>query len=192
MRILLTSLLVVVLDQSAKLLVKGISIPGINLFLNGIALGDEKKLIDSFLYLTFVENPGIAFGIEFSNILRITIVLFNIIIICGLILFLLKKRKLKFSVWLSFALILGGAAGNMIDRIFYGVIFNYAPILLGRVVDYIRIKTFTFSFFGRNYDSLPTFNIADLAISCGMILLIISTNFFNEEKLQQNNIWITK
>jgi len=192
LRILLTSLLVVILDQSAKLLVKGISVPVFNLYLNGIPLGDEKKLLDSFLYITFVENPGIAFGIEFNNILRITIVLFNIIIIGGLIFFLLKKKKLKFGIWFSFALILGGAVGNMIDRIFYGLVFNYAPVFLGRVVDYIRIKTFTFSLFGRNYDSLPTFNLADLAISCGMILLIISTNFFNEEKLKQNNIWMTK
>jgi len=180
------------LDQAAKLMIKGISIPAFNIFLNGITLGDEKILLDSFLYLTFVENPGIAFGIEFNNILRIAIVSFNIIIIIGLIIFLIKKRELKFGIWLSFALILGGAIGNMIDRIFYGVIFGYAPLFLGRVVDYIRIKTFTFSFFGRNYNSLPTFNIADIAISCGMILLIISTKFFNEENLKQNNIWITK
>ncbi len=192
MRILLTSLFVVAIDQAAKFIIKGISIPAFNLFLKGITLGDEKNLLGSFLCITFVENPGIAFGIEFNKIIRIAIVLFNIAVITGLIIFLFKKRKLKFSIWLSFALILGGALGNMIDRIFYGIIFGYAPLFLGRVVDYIRIKTFNFYLFGRSYDSLPTFNIADLAITCGMILLIISTNFFNEEKLKQNNIWITK
>lgn len=192
MRILITSFLIVVLDQSAKLIVKGISIPAFNIFIKGLALGGERELIDSFLYITFAENPGIAFGIEFHNIIRIIIVIFNVALITAVIIFLLKKRELKFGVWFSFALILGGAIGNMIDRIFYGIIFGYAPVFLGRVVDFIRIKTFAFSFFGRNYDSFPTFNIADTAISCGMILLIISTKFFNEEKLKENNIWITK
>jgi signal peptidase II len=70
-------------------------------------------------------------------------------------------------------LILGGAIGNLIDRTFYGVIYGYAPIFYGRVVDFFNVDFFDFTILGRTYDRWPIFNIADASVTVGVILLVI-------------------
>ena len=71
------------------------------------------------------------------------------------------------------AFILGGAVGNLIDRLFYGIFYGYAPVFYGKVVDFFDVDFFDFSIFGRSYDRWPIFNIADAAVTIGVLILII-------------------
>jgi signal peptidase II len=80
-----------------------------------------------------------------------------------------KSWTLRFSI----ALILGGAVGNLIDRTFYGIFFDYAPLFYGKVVDFFDVDFFDFTLFGRSYDRWPVFNIADAAVTIGVLVLIL-------------------
>src|SRR5205085_1853095 len=85
---------------------------------------------------TFVENPGMAFGFNFG--MPVILSLFSVI--ASIFLVVLIKRTQSQGInglRIALALILGGAAGNLIDRSFYGLIYDYAPLFYGRVVDFI-------------------------------------------------------
>jgi signal peptidase II len=62
--------------------------------------------------------------------------------------------------------------GNVIDRMFYGLFYDYAPLFYGKVVDFFDFDFFNFSIFGRSYDRWPIFNIADAAVSIGVLILL--------------------
>jgi signal peptidase II len=76
-------------------------------------------------------------------------------------------------------MILGGAVGNLIDRIFYGIIYKYAPAFYGKVVDFFDFDFFNFAIFGRSYDRWPIFNIADASVTIGVIILVL---FYRQHK----------
>jgi signal peptidase II len=81
----------------------------------------------------------------------------------------------KETLWLRMplAFILGGAFGNLIDRAFYGILYGEAPLFYGRVVDFIELKLFRMEFFGYRLTSWPVFNISDVAVTVGVIILIV-------------------
>jgi signal peptidase II len=135
--------------------------------------GDHRNVIGNFLRVTFVENPGIAFGIDFGTTSKLFLSLFSIAASVGIVYYLYKVRHEKFIMRFALALILGGAVGNLIDRVFYGLFYGYAPLFFGKVVDFIDIDFFDVNFFGYTYDRWPIFNVADMAVSIGVILLII-------------------
>jgi signal peptidase II len=74
---------------------------------------------------------------------------------------------------LSVALIIGGAAGNLIDRIFYGVCYGYSGIFYGRVVDFFDIRIFNLLLFDKTIGNY-VFNIADIAVTAGVIMLLFA------------------
>jgi signal peptidase II len=76
------------------------------------------------------------------------------------------------SLKIALACILGGAAGNLIDRMFYGVFYGYAPLFYGKVVDFLDFDFFNITFFGRSYDRWPIFNVADSAVTIGVLILL--------------------
>lgn len=158
----------------------------------------ERIRIADWLYILFTENPGMAFGWEFMD--KIFLTLFRIIAVIVLSVYMhriISRREAPFGFVACLALILAGAAGNIIDCVFYGMIFNnpsapfvahfvpfgtgYAPLFYGKVVDmfYFPIIRTTwpdwfpvwggdsFVFFS------PIFNFADAAISCGIIALLL-------------------
>lgn len=173
MKVLFITLFVLLLDQITKLFVKGFSIPFFNFETPGMHHGQKITLIENFLNITYIENPGIAFGIDFGAEFKMLITIITIAASVGLSVYLYIIRKRSLSLRFSAALILGGALGNLIDRTFYGILYNYAPFLHGKVVDFINIKLFDFYIFNKilgNY----IFNIADLAVTTGVILLLIS------------------
>jgi len=122
--------------------------------------------------LTYTENPGIALGISLGNKLFLT--LFTIVSAVGIFIYLYRVRNNGFLLKLSLALILGGAIGNLIDRTFYGVIFGNGSLFYGKVVDFIDIDFFNINIFGYHIDRWPIFNIADAAVSTGVVLLLFS------------------
>ena len=127
MKVLNISLVVVLLDQISKLLVKGISIPFLNLEFKGMEYGSSINVIGDIFKFTFVENPGMAFGINVDGYSKLLLSLFSLVASIAIIVYLYKVRKQKLFFRIALALILGGAIGNLIDRFFYGIIFDYAP-----------------------------------------------------------------
>ena len=139
MRVLYLTVFVVVFDQLTKVLVKGINIPFLNLDLSGMRYGQSFNIIGEFVKFTFVENPGMAFGIDVGETSKLFLSLFSIIASIGILIYLFKLKDEKLILRLALALILGGAIGNMIDRTFYGIFYGYAPIFYDRVVDFINV-----------------------------------------------------
>ncbi len=175
MKVLFFSFIVVVIDQLSKLFVKGFSIPFLNFSIHGLYEGQRIPLLGDFFNITLVENPGIAFGIDFGESFKFLIAFFSIIAGIGLVIYLYKSRKKIFSLRLAIALILGGAVGNLIDRIFYGIFYNYGPLFHGKVVDFFNLKFFNFFIFDKMFGSY-VFNFADVAVTSGVILLLFALN----------------
>jgi signal peptidase II len=163
--VLLVTLIVVLLDQASKLYIKGFAIPFMHINHDGMGHGHSIPVIGEFFRITYVENPGMAFGIEITPTTKLLVSLFSILASIGLFYYLYTIRKQGLGQRFALALILGGAIGNLIDRVFYGVFFDYAPIFHGRVVDFLH---FTYG-----SKSFPIFNIADSAVTVGVILLLL-------------------
>jgi len=175
-KVLFISFGVVLVDQLSKLFVKGFSIPFLNLSIHGMYQGERIPLLGNFFNITFVENPGIAFGIYFGDSFKFLISLFTLIASIGLAVYLYRSRDKIFSLRFAIALILGGAVGNLIDRIFYGVFYGYGPLFHGKVVDFFNLKFFNFFIFDRLFGSY-VFNFADLSVTSGVILLLFALNW---------------
>ena len=180
MRVLYLTGIVVLLDQAAKLLVKGVDIPFLNLYYAGIPLGASYPIFGDFLRLTFIENPGMAFGIDVGGKLFLTI--FSIFASIGIFIYLYKIRSESLAIRLALALILGGAIGNLIDRVFYGVFFGEGSLFYGKVVDFIDIDFFNLDFMGFHINRFPVFNLADSAVSIGVVMLLIFHRQFTESE----------
>ncbi len=172
MRILYLTLVVIVADQISKIYIKGITIPALNLKFEGMYFGESISVIGDFFRITFTENPGMAFGFDPGSDFKLFISVFSLVASIGLLVYLYTIRKKSLSLKIAIALILGGAVGNVIDRMFYGIIFDYAPLFYGKVVDFFDFDFFNFSIFGRSYDRWPIFNIADAAVSIGVLILL--------------------
>lgn len=157
----------------------------------------ESIHITDWFYLHFIENPGMAFGIQ---VIPKTIQTIFRIIFAGVIIWYiakLVKANYKWGYIVCISLILAGAIGNILDSIFYGVIFSkstlyeistfvpvghgYADWLHGKVVDMFYFPLFGFNwpnwmpFIGGDHFIFfsPIFNFADASISCGMLVLLI-------------------
>lgn len=174
MRILFVTLLVVIIDQVTKLLVKGIKIESLGIDITGMRYGQSKPLIGDIVRLTFIENPGMAFGIDVGPKMFLTI--FTIAASFFILFYIYKHRNDGLLIRLSLALILAGAIGNLIDRTFYGVIYDYAPLFYGKVVDFVQVEFWDFTIMGRTYTTWPIWNIADAAVSAGFLIILIFHN----------------
>lgn len=176
---------VVLLDQIIKIWVK-----------TSFYMGEDLP-ITSWWHLKFIENNGMAFGLELWNKFVLT---FGRIIAVGIFIwFVIRIRKaddIRMGFYVAIALIMAGAAGNIFDCVFYGVIFNnpmppqiatifpegggYAGWFEGRVVDMMYFPFFDFywpdwvPFVGGSYYEFfqYIFNIADASICVGVCLLI--------------------
>lgn len=182
MKVLYVSFVVVIVDQLTKLIVKGFSIPFLNFNYEGMYHGQRIPVIGDFFRLTFIENPGMAFGIDPGSGFKFWITLFSLLASVGLVIYLYFVRTQNFSLRLALAFILGGAVGNLIDRMFYGVFYNYAPLFFGHVVDFLDFDFFNISILGREYDRWPIFNIADTSVTIGVLILIIFYKQHNKEE----------
>ena len=173
MRVLFVSVIVIIIDQITKLLVKGFSVPVLHFKYSGMYEGEKIPVIGDFFRITFIENPGMAFGFDPGINFKFWISIFSLVASVSLIIYIYFIRNQRLSLRLAIAFILGGAVGNLIDRMFYGIFYGYAPVFYGKVVDYLDVDFFDFSILGRNYDRWPIFNIADAAVTIGVLILII-------------------
>jgi signal peptidase II len=181
LKVLYLSLLVVITDQLTKFLVKGIKIPWLGINFPGMPYGASKPFLGKIVKITFIENPGMAFGLDVGPKMFLTI--FTILASIIILYYIFKHRKDGKLIRISLAFILAGAVGNLIDRTFYGMLFNYAPVFYGRVVDFVQIDFWNFTIFGRTYTSWPIFNIADVSVTIGfLIILIFHKRVFHHEE----------
>ncbi len=176
---------ILLIDQIIKVTVK-----------THMALHEQIEIFPWFK-IVFIENNGMAYGMEIGN--KLVLSIFRIVAVALLSWYItrLVRRKARWGYIACLSMVLAGAAGNIIDSMFYGLIFNassahyvsyfvpfgtgYAPFLMGKVVDmfYFPLIVTTwpewmpvvgenpFVFFS------PVFNFADAAISVGAVLLLL-------------------
>lgn len=179
---------VILIDQLSKIWIK-----------TTMMIGEEHRVLGNWFIIHFVENNGMAFGIEFfGKIGKYLLSIFRIVAVSLIAYYLAKlvKKEISIGFIIAVALIFSGALGNIIDSTFYGLIFDhsysqiaqflppeggYAGILQGRVVDMLY-----FPIIQGHYPDWspikpsepfiffsPVFNIADSAITIGMSIILI-------------------
>ena len=170
--IFVTCLLVI--DQVSKILVK-----------TNMQIGESIHVFGNWFQILFIENNGMAFGMQFGgSIGKLMLTLLRVVLVVIITIYirkLLKKPETPAGVLFGLAAILCGALGNIIDCLFYGVIFDYAPLFYGRVVDMLYFPLIDtvlpagFPIWGGQHIIFfrPIFNIADSCITCGAIYLIL-------------------
>lgn len=176
---------VIIIDQAIKIYVK-----------THFYLGEDVEIF-SWFHIKFIQNNGMAFGMELGPKMFLTI--FRIVVVGLLIWYLVKlvrKKRAPMGYIATIALITAGAAGNIVDCLFYGEIFNnpsppnvaefvpwgdgYAPLLNGYVVDMFYFPLFSFQWpdwlpfiGGKNFSFFdPVFNFADAVICVSIFVLI--------------------
>lgn len=153
-------------------MVKGITLPAFGIELTGFQLGSSRPILGDFLRLTYIENPGMAFGIDLGGKLFFSI--FSIFACACILLYLFMSKEESIVFRTSLAMILGGAVGNLIDRVFYGVLFGEAPLFYGKVVDFLDVDFFNINLFGYSLSRWPVFNVADASVTCGVLLMLFA------------------
>lgn len=190
---------ILIVDQIIKIEVK-----------TNMSLGEALRITDWF-YIEFIENNGMAYGMTFIN--KLVLSLFRMFAICGIgwyIWRVVKSGLFSKGYFVCLSMVLAGAAGNLIDCLFYGLIFNastpfnvahfvpfgegYSTFLHGRVVDMFYFPIIhtqwpdwvpvwggdDFVFFS------PVFNFADSCISVGVVLLLL---FFRKDLERMSLAW---
>jgi signal peptidase II len=181
---------ILLIDQAIKIWVK-----------TSMTLHESIHITDWF-YITFIENMGMAFGMQLGS--KIVLSLFRVVAISvlGYYIWLEVGKKARTGYIVCLSMVLAGAAGNLIDCMFYGLVFNnssefylsyfvpfgtgYAPFLMGKVVDMFYFPLIEtdwpqwMPFVGGDHFIFfsPVFNFADSAISVGVVLLLL---FYREE-----------
>ena len=149
--------IIVALDQWSKWAIK-----------TSFQLYETKPVIQDFFHFTYVTNDGMAFGLSFPGGKHILLVM--TILLTGFIIgFLWKEKDGHPFVKYGLALILSGAIGNLIDRLFYGKVVDFLDLMIGNFHWYI-------------------FNLADSAVTIGMVLFVLHSFLIEESRSENKSI----
>lgn len=181
-------LVLLLIDQVVKIWIK-----------TTMSLGEEFNVIGNWFRIHFIENNGMAFGMEFGGRFgKIFLTLFRVVAVTGIGWYIAKlmKEKAPKGLVFAFCLIFVGALGNIVDCLFYGMVFSdsigqaatlfpeaggYSSFLYGKVVDMLYFPLYEgflpdwFPFWGGKHIIFfrPVFNIADSYISIGVFMIIL-------------------
>ena len=181
---------ILLIDQAIKIWVK-----------TSMSLHESIHITDWF-YITFIENMGMAFGMQLGSKIILSLVRVAAICVLGYYIWQQVKKNARTGYIVCLSMVLAGAAGNLIDCMFYGLVFNesspyylsyfvpfgtgYAPFLMGKVVDMFYFPLIEtewptwMPFVGGDHFVFfsPVFNFADASISVSVVLLLL---FYREE-----------
>ena len=190
-RLILLGAVLVLVDQVIKILVK-----------TNMTLGEHFSVFGDWFQILFIENKGMAFGMSFGGVIgKYVLTLFRIGLfaaLCWWISSLLKKKDVPTGVLVGLTLITAGALGNIVDCLFYGLVFSestpmavatlghYAPFMQGKVVDMLYFPLWTWPdwmpLVGGDIFFEPVFNFADSCVTVGAFYLILfQWKFFSKE-----------
>ena len=179
-KLVILGVVLVVIDQIIKILVK-----------TNMGLGEHFDVIGNWFKILFVENEGMAFGWAFGGKVGKLILSIFRICLCTALVFWIRSMcrnnaaarrdgqaaPIPAGVLVGLTLITAGAFGNIIDSLFYGVIWNYAPVLFGKVVDMFYFPLWTWPdwvpLLGGSIFFEPVFNFADSCVTVGAFYLIL-------------------
>lgn len=184
LKVSLIVFIILFIDQFSKIWIK-----------TNMTIGESIQITNWF-YIYFVENPGMAFGMELFNKMFLTLFRAVAVVAIGYYVFYTIKKGFKFGFTIAVALIFAGALGNIIDCVFYGVLFSssvgqvatflpegggYAPLFYGKVVDMLYFPLIDTTWpswipwIGGNSLTFfdPVFNIADSAICIGVFYILL-------------------
>ena len=192
----------IVVDQIIKFWVK-----------THLALGQTVPLLGEWFNLHFVENEGMAFGISFGQQVGKFLLSLVRIVLVGLLCWYtasrIRREKMDWLVLTILCLVIAGALGNILDSIFYGILFTesnflqpaqwspghgYAPFFFGKVVDMFYVKLFPipegFPLWGGSWFFPAVFNFADSCITVGIFMAIIFNKriFSDLDKKEEENV----
>jgi signal peptidase II len=188
----LLALFVIAIDQLSKYLVHKHMQPGLN---------GEMPLIGNWFKLHYTLNPGMAFGVELlpPPYGKVLLTAFRLLAAGGISYYIVRlwQQRAAAGFIACMALILGGAVGNVIDSVFYGVLYHNAPFgsptpwFFGQVIDMIYVDIYegflpaSWPILGGKYVSLwPIFNLADSSIFIGVaLILLLQGRFFKQTEL---------
>lgn len=191
----LIAFVVIVIDQSSKLLVN-----------HFMVIHQEVNVLGGWFKLHYLLNPGMAFGIRWDNEFgKLALTTFRIIAMVGIGVYLFRsaRNNVHSGFLICLSLILGGAIGNVIDSTFYGVFLMNAPFesptpwFHGQVIDMLFFPLFEFYWpdwiplFGGNHFLFfsPVFNIADSSIFIGVAsILLFQKRFFKEKESGESHL----
>jgi signal peptidase II len=200
----ITISLILLVDQVFKIYIK-----------THYKIGDET-LIASWFHIHFIENKGMAFGLELEGVFgKLILSVFRIIASSAIFYFFIYKpikQQMHIGFIICMSAIFAGAVGNILDSLYFGLIFNestpfqlatlfpksggYAPFLQGKVVDMLYFPLFEITVphwvpiiggkFFAFFDAI--FNIADSAITCGVICILLFQSKFFPSKKQETEV----
>jgi signal peptidase II len=195
---ILLAVIVLIIDQASKIWIK-----------TNLQLNETIPIFGNWAYILFTENPGMAFGLTFGGEWgKLILTLFRIVAVAGISWYIvdLARKNAPTALLVCFGLILAGAIGNIIDSVFYGMIFSssagqvaevfpaeggYGKFLHGEVVDMFYFPIIQgnfpswFPFWGGEPFTFfrPVFNVADSAITVGVAsILIFHRKFFSHQE----------
>ncbi len=173
-RLLLMGVLLVVVDQVSKVLVK-----------SNMSVGQSFNVLGDWFRICFIENNGMAFGMTFGGVVgKYLLTFFRIVLFVVLVRWIHKLGKMEGTptgALVGLALISAGALGNIIDCMCYGLIWDYAPFMQGKVVDMLYFPIIDTYVFGKHITFFdPVFNVADSCVTVGAFyLLFFHWKFFS-------------
>lgn len=163
-KLLMLGIVLVVIDQVTKYLVK-----------TNMDLGEQIFVVGQWFRICFVENEGMAFGMKFGGMVgKFLLSLFRVVLSGALIWWisqLSRRQDTPAGVLVGLTLITAGAVGNIVDCLFYGIIWDYAPFMFGKVVDMLYFPIIRDG--ARTIFFSPVFNFADSCVTCGAFYLVL-------------------
>ena len=159
--------LVVLIDQITKYIVQ-----------KSMYLGEVIPVMGNFFRFNYIENPGMAFGLQIENKIIFTVLSIGAALV--ILVYLIKMRNQNIFLVTGLSFIMGGAVGNLIDRLFYGKVIDFLDFEFFDIsIPQLNLGIFDLPAFGLT--RWPIFNIADSSVTIGMFIITLMILFIKDK-----------